>query len=183
MNRQTIILTLIFVLLAAGLSSSHAQTTPGYNDLYLYRVYFSDKGAGPLTFSPGDLLSPVAVARREKLGIPFPDERDLPVNSQYITTVTGLGFSYRCSSKWMNTGLFSSVKHEDTGELEALWFIDSVKLVKRPSGAVKLTGNKYGVTVPADDPDAFDPRLPHNGHILHQSGFTGRNIVIAVLDV
>ncbi len=182
MNRQTIIKILITVLLAASLSQSHAQLSPGYNDLYLYRVYFSDKGASPLGFAPGDLFSPAAVARREKLGIPYPDHRDLPVNSQYITTVTGLGLSYRCASKWMNTGLFSSEKQEDTGEIEALWFIDSVKLVKRPSGLVKLTGNKYGVTVPADDPDAFDPRLPHNGHILHQSGFTGRNVVIAVLD-
>ena len=182
MKRRTIIKILIILLLTAGYSSSHAQFSPDYNDLYLYRVYFTDKGAGPLAFSPDDLLSPVAVARREKLGIPFPDMTDLPVNSQYITAVTGLGFSYRCSSRWMNTGLFSSVKQEDTAELEALWFIDSVKLVKRPSGGVKLTGNKYGVTVPADNPDAFDPRLPHNGHILHRSGFTGRNIVIAVLD-
>jgi serine protease AprX len=182
MKRRKIIKIVIAVLLAAGYSSSHAQLSPDYNDLYLYRVYFNDKGANPQAFSPGDLLSPAAVARREVQGIPFPDERDIPVSRQHIASVTSLGLSFRCASKWMNTGLFSSVKQEDTGELEALWFVDSVKLVKRPSGPVKLTAGKYGVTVPADDPDAFDPRLPHNGHILHQSGFTGRNIVIAVLD-
>jgi serine protease AprX len=182
MNRRPIIKTLITVLLAAGLSPTHAQISLNYNDLYLYRVYFNDKGTNPQAYSPGDLLSPAAVARREAQGIPFPDERDIPVNREHIAEVTSLGLSFRCASKWMNTGLFSSVKQEDTGEIEALWFIDSVKLVKRPSGIVKLTGNKYGVTVPADDPDAFDPRLPHNGQILHQSGFNGMDVVIAVLD-
>ncbi|MFN2335898.1 MAG: S8 family peptidase [Bacteroidales bacterium] len=182
MNRRAIIKTLITLLLAAGLSQSNAQLSPDYNDLYLYRVYFNDKGASPQAYSPDDLFSPAAVARREEQGIAFPDERDIPVSRQHIAAVTSLGLSFRCASKWMNTGLFSSVKQEDTGEMEALWFVDSVKLVKRPSGPVKLTADKYGVTVPADDPDAFDPRLPHNGQILHQSGFTGRNIVIAVLD-
>lgn len=182
MNRRTIILTLITILLAAGLSPSRAQLSPDYNDLYLYRVYFNDKGANPQAYSPDELLSPAAISRREKQGIPFPDMRDIPVSRQHIEAVTSFGLSFRCASKWMNSGLFSSTKQEDTGELEALWFIDSVKLVKRPSGPVKLTAYKYGVTVPADDPDAFDPRLPHNGQKLHQSGFNGRNIVIAVLD-
>ncbi len=182
MNGESIIKTILILLLAAGLTSLHAQAQGDYNDLYLYRVYFNDKGAAPEAFSPGELLSPAATARREKLGIPFPDEQDIPVSSQHITAVTSLGLSFRCASKWMNTALFSSTKQEGTGELEEFWFVDSVRLVKRPSAPVKLTSSKYGMTAPADDPDAFDPRLPHNGHLLHQSGFTGKDIVIAVLD-
>ncbi len=182
MNQLTTIRTLLTLLLLAGLSSLRAQLSPDYNDLYLYRVYFNDKGAVPQAFSPEELLSPAAVARREKLEIPCPDETDLPVSRQHITTITGLGYSLRCTSKWMNTALFSSGKVADTDELEALWFVDSVKLVKRPSAPVKSTGNKYGVTVPAAYADAYDPRLPLNGQALHQSGLTGKNIVIAVLD-
>ena len=182
MNRQTIIRPLLTLLLAAGLSSSHAQVAADYNDLYLYRVYFNDKGSGPESWAPEDILSPAAEARRVKLGIPFPVMSDIPVSRQHITTVTGLGLTCRSTSKWMNTALFSSDKQVDTSELEELWFIDSVKLVKLPSTPAKSAGSKYGVTSPAADPDAFDPRLPHNGHLLHQSGFTGRNKLIAVLD-
>ncbi len=182
MNCRTFIKPLLTLLLVAGLSSSQAQVASDYNDLYLYRVYFNDKGSGPDAWSPEELLSPAASARRAKLGIPFPVLSDIPVSRDHITTVTRLGYSFRCSSKWMNTALFSSDKLEDTGELEELWFVDSVKLVKRPSAPAKSIGSKYGVATPAADPTAFDPRLPHNGHILHQSGFTGRNKLIAVLD-
>jgi hypothetical protein len=182
MNRPKLIKPLLILLLASGLSSSQAQVAADYNDLYLYRVYFNDKGASPESWAPEDLLSPAAAARREKLGIPFPVLSDIPVSREHITTVTGLGLTYRTASKWMNTALFSSDKQADTGELEELWFVDSVKLLKRPSLPAKSAGSKYGVTSTAADPDAFDPRLPHNGHILHQSGFTGRNKLIAVLD-
>ncbi len=182
MNRQTFIKLLLTLLLAGGLSSLYAQVAPDYNDLYLYRVYFNDKGAGPEAWSAEDLLSPAAAARREKLGIPFPVFSDMPVSRQHIATVTSMGFSLRSASKWMNTALFSSDKQADAVELEELWFVDSVTLVKRPSAPAKSAGSKYGVTTPAADPDAFDPRLPHNGQVLHQSGFNGRNILIAVLD-
>jgi len=182
MNRQKIIKPLLTFLLATSLYSSHAQVAADYNDLYLYRVYFNDKGSGPESWSPEELLSPAAAARREKLGIPFPVLSDIPVSREHITTVTGLGLSFRCASKWMNTALFSYDKQADTGELAELWFIDSVRLVKQPSVPAKSAGSKYGLTSPATDPDAFDPRLPHNGQVLHQSGFNGRNKLIAVLD-
>lgn len=182
MNRNALIKSLLTILLSAVLISLHAQVPADYNDLYLYRVYFNDKGALPGAYSPEQLLSPSAAARREKFGIPFPDELDIPVSRQHISAVTGFGLSFRIASKWMNTALFSSPKQENTGEIEQLWFVDSVKLVKRPSGSAKQTGSKFGMTAPAADPDAFDPRLPHKGHLLHQSGFTGQGIVIAVLD-
>ncbi|MFZ2287102.1 MAG: S8 family peptidase [Bacteroidales bacterium] len=183
MNRNKIKTILLPVFLIVAISSLYAQPLQeDYNDLFLYRVCFNDKGAGPEAWSPEELLSPAAIARRDKLGIPCPDEKDIPVSREHIATLTGLGLSFRCASKWMNSALFSSVKEADTDELEGLWFIDRVQLVKLPSAPVKSEDSKYGVAVPGDDPDAFDPRLPHNGHLLHQSGFNGRNVVIAVLD-
>ncbi len=53
----------------------------------IYRVFFTDKGAIPESVSPEQILSPAAIARREKYGIPFPDEADLPVSGQYISAV------------------------------------------------------------------------------------------------
>ncbi len=54
--------------------------------------------------------------------------------------------------------------------------------VKNPSGPVKGNTGKFGVTSPGNITDNYDPNVPVNGVPLHQSGFTGRNITIAVLD-
>jgi hypothetical protein len=82
----------------------------------------------------------------------------------------------------MNTALFTSASKIESGMLSDLLFIKKVQLVKNPSEPVKRLGDKYGVTGQAGISDAYDPSVPLNGVPLHQSGFTGKNITIAVLD-
>lgn len=150
--------------------------------LYYYRVYFTDKNASPSDFSPIELLSPAAVARREAQGIPVPQLSDLPVSPVYITAVEEKGLTFRCASRWMNTALFTSPEPLDVNVLEAIPCIERVRLVKLPSDPAKGTGGKYGTVALKRDTEEFDPRIPLNGNTLHQSGFTGRGVTIAVLD-
>jgi subtilisin family serine protease len=150
--------------------------------LYFYRIYFTDKNASPSDFSPEQLLSPAAVARREAQGIPVPELSDLPVSPEYINTVTEQGLTYRCASRWMNTALFTSPGPRDIKVLEAIPSVDRVKLVKHPAEPAKGTYAKYGTLALKRDTEEFDPRVPLNGIALHQSGFTGRGVTIAVLD-
>jgi len=168
--------------MTAGLLSLQAQSSSDETSLYYYRIFFYDKGATVWDLTPEQLLSPAAIARREKYEITAPDINDLPVSAQYITTVTQYGLAYKCASKWMNTALFTSSIPVNEGELEQLLFISRVQLVKHPADPAKRTYNKYGTTETGADSDAFDPRAPLNGTILHQSGFTGKNVTIAVLD-
>ena len=182
MNRVvSALIPLLFVI--AGIMPGKAQQRyPGYDELWFYRVWFSEKTNSISEYSPEELLSPAAIARREKYGIPLVTESDIPVSSQHIRTLTGAGFRLRCTSKWLNTALFTTtgaIKSDIAGEYP---FIDSIQLVKHPVDPVKRNYSKYGITEPGMITDKFDPRLPLKGDMLHKSGLTGLNITIAVLD-
>jgi subtilisin family serine protease len=176
-RKATLLLTLSLCLLQIPVRGQS-----GDDFLYYYRIYFTDKNASPSDFMPEQLLSPAAVARREAQGIPVPELSDLPVSPEYINTVTEQGLTYRCASRWMNSALFTSPEPLNVTVLETIPCIDRVKLVKRPADPAKGTYGKYGTMTLMTDTEEFDPRVPLNGVALHQSGFTGRGVTIAVLD-
>lgn len=182
MRRYRTIISALFLMIA-GLPPVKAQLSyPSYDKLWCYRVWFSEKTNTLSEYSPEDLLSPAAIARRAKYGIPSITYSDIPVSRQHINTLSRFGFRLKCTSRWLNTALFTTTEPKETATYEEYYFIDSIQLVKVPSEPVKRSSNKYGQTVALADSPAYDPRKPLNGNILHESGFTGRNITIAVLD-
>jgi serine protease AprX len=150
---------------------------------YYYRVYFRDKGDNdPSGFSSGELLSERAIKRREKAGIPVPDLMDIPVFRGYIDQVSELGFTFHCASKWMNSALFKTQTPANTNLLLAFPFVLDVKIVKSPTAKKSQFIDKLDFpSVQADSP--YDrPITMVNGYPLHSSGFTGKGILIALLD-
>lgn len=182
MRRYRIIIPALFMVITGLLPATAQSSYPPYDMLWCYRVWFSNKTNSISEYSPDDLLSPAAIARREKYGIPLVTEEDIPVSRQHITTLSRFGFRLKCTSRWMNTALFTAAEPKDIATFEDYDFIDSIRLVKIPSEPVKRNLNKYGTTEILAIPQAFDPRKPLNGNILHESGLTGRNVIIAVLD-
>ena len=154
---------------------------PDYN--YYYRVYFKDKGSiSPGDYIPSQLLSEKAVIRREKAGIDLIDYSDLPVNRQYINEITSLGLTLHCSSKWMNTALFKSNSLVNTSIITDLTFVSSVKTVKKP-GIKNTAPDKLLLSPEETNESPYDrPVTMLNGYILHNQGFYGNGILIAVLD-
>lgn len=182
MKKIALIPTILLFLFTGLLPVTAQPAYPSDDKLWFYRVWFSEKTNTVNDFAPEELLSPAAISRREKLGIPLLTESDIPVSSQHINTLSGLGFRPRSTSKWLNTALFTTTEAKDPAAYKEYHFIDSIQLVRRPADPAKRSYSKYGITVPGAGPDAFDPRIPLNGHLLHQSGFTGKKITIAVLD-
>jgi len=181
--RKITVIPIALLLLITGLLPVTAQPAyPADDQLWFYRVWFSEKSQTVSDFSPEELLSPAAISRREKQGIPLLTESDIPVSRQHIITLSRFGFKPRCTSRWLNTALFTTTEAKDPATWNEYYFIDSIQLVRRPADPAKKSYSKYGITAPGAGPDAFDPRIPLNGHLLHQSGYTGRNITIAVLD-
>jgi len=168
--------SLIFFLSALLLNSQNIS----YN--YFYRVYFNDKGADPLNFNSSDLLSARAVDRRERNDIITPDLKDIPVFSEYINQIRSLGLTLHCTSRWMNTGLFKSEEPFNTGTVLNLPFVKDVKIVKLPPGKSDYANKLDFESFQTDFPQYDQPIKMANGHILHNSGFDGRGILIAVLD-
>lgn len=173
--------TIIFTLIFFFTDNLVICQTEGYN--YFYRIYFKDKGENTITgFEPEDLLSPRAIARRQKTGVPLIDYRDLPVYSGYIDQVSSLGLDYHSGSKWMNTGLFRSQIPADIPGLSVLPFINDVKPVRLPSGKRMKTDKLFFGTF-ADDVNSYDrPVAMVNGNVLHNSGYLGNGVLIAVID-
>jgi len=170
--------TFITLLLFAANDCLHAQEA---SFQWFYRVYFRDKGTGTEQFSASDLLSSRAIARRQKASIAVPDIRDIPVDKNYLNEISSLGLSLHTTSKWMNTALFKTTSAFDIQLLIDLPFVSDVKIVRNP--AKKGQGNKLDFELTHDDLPPYDrPLTLVNGYALHNAGFTGKDILIAVLD-
>lgn len=148
---------------------------------YFIRVYFRDKGNNP-SYDATDILSERALARREKAGVPPVDYRDFPVNRQYINSIITIGFKLHSTSRWMNTALFETGDVPLTDNIKALPYVADVKIVKTPGIKSKFI-NKLDFELYNTGQAPYDrPITMLNGQTLHKSGFTGKNILIAVLD-
>lgn len=168
---------------------SWAQTAPAQ---YAYRIGFVDKA--PTTFSlsaPSLFLSPKALARREKLGIAI-DSSDLPVARAYIDEVLAIGDGkLHVTSKWSNSCV---VLLQDTAQLPTLRDLPYVGHIKQvglfPDG---LHPRPEGGPVPESGrPTAWDANYygsawaqTHlcDGEFLHELGYQGNDVLIAVVDV
>ena len=171
----------VVTILLLSLSFCAYGQSPVYS--YFYRVYLRDKGdvfSGK--FSATDLLSPRAIERRQKAGIQVPDFRDYPVNRDYINKISLSGLKLHTTSKWMNTALFKSQSFFDIKILLDLPFVSDVKVVKTPGNKNRYSDKLDFQTVQTDLPPFDRPITMINGYPMHNSGYDGKNILIAILD-
>jgi subtilisin family serine protease len=181
-TRLSILAQFFLFLSLCSFGKTILPVTPS-TDAYIYRVYFSNKGVDVFSdYNPEDLLSPGAIARREKCGADVLVLSDLPVNPGYIEAVKQKGLTWRLSSKWMNTALFTSESPFDTDKITALPFVRKVSLVKSPVGKARGISDKFGIAEDVAPTGVFRPIGPVNGMPLLLSGYTGKGITIAVLD-
>ncbi len=164
-------LLLIFPALPAG-----AQTTG------IYTLHLTDKEGTRYTLDhPEEFLSPRALQRREQQQIPVTYE-DLPVSQVYLDSLQTLGMEITCCSRWFNT---ITVHINDTALIDTLpqlGFIDRVRLVK-PDHLRKSTRKKWRDTFSAESSPAYLKQLSLlNGLTLHERGYRGQGMLIAVLD-
>jgi serine protease AprX len=176
---REIILMFALLLLSAG-TLLQGQ---GVNYSYFYRVYFKDKGENSTgNFSAKELISERALNRRQKSGVSAPDYSDLPVSIEYLHQISAQGLALHCTSKWMNTALFKSPAPIDMNLILGLPFVNDVRMVKSPGSKSTFKNKLDFVTEQSDIPSYDRPITMVNGTLLQQSGFDGKNILIAVLD-
>ena len=155
----------------------------------MYRLYLKDKGNPPFSLAkPDDFLSLKSIERRKRQGLSV-DSLDLPLDPAYMEAITNTGAIIRTSAKWVKTVVVHLTDLEILPRLENLPFIDSVYCVWKgtlpaitdnrddtpfDSDFRQNTINSYGV--------GFTQIALNNGYLLHESGFRGKGISIAVLD-
>lgn len=176
-DRLAVITVLTFIFLCDNITP---QQPAGLN---FYRIYFRDKGNKEISdFTPGALVSARAVERRIRNGIPIIDLKDIPVADEYLNEISGRGLKLHCKSKWMNTALFESDQSDVSESILNLPFVADVKTVKSVAKSTSFPGKLDLKASYTGIKEASDHLLQIKGNLLHESGFTGKGILIAVLD-
>lgn len=150
-------------------------------------VYFTDKAnVEEALNNPETILSAAAIQRKALHHTPI-DERDVPVNEDYIARVKAQdGIEVKAKSKWLNC-IHVIGNTKNILALENLEFVDSIefaadalnqraplKRTKKYSKLEQATDYNYGAT-------STQVKML-NTNYLHQKDFTGDNMIIAILD-
>ena len=180
MKKQLFLLAL--TLFAAG---AHAQ-----QDTLKYRISLKDKAATVYSLDhPEAFLSEKAIARRQKQHLPI-DSTDLPVCRKYVDEIRRQGVHIVVTGKWEN---FVTVSCNDSTLIDrivALPFVRTTEKVWMAPPADKpsmSTGRDSLVNNPAVHPDsiyglAVSQIQLSKGDKLHDAGFKGQGMTIAVID-
>lgn len=191
--------TLIFGLLVT--TFSFAQISPEK-----YFIAFTDKNNSPYSIeNPQEFLSQRALERRERYNIAI-DEYDLPVNPQYLEGVAAVGVQLLNPTKWLN-GV--TIYTNDPSRLDLIANLPYVKSIRKnvvksenkifpeiydqfslnkPFGMNEVleelkSGYKSGnLTNSLNYGEGFNQINMIGGIALHDAGFMGQGMVIAVLD-
>ncbi|MEN9999959.1 MAG: hypothetical protein RL766_6 [Bacteroidota bacterium] len=170
--------------------------THAFSQYSRYIISLTDKKGTPHQLSnPSTFLSPKSIAKRTKFNISL-DSTDLPVSKIYLDSILGAGkVTLINTSKWLNQVLIQ------TTDAQALLKISSFTFVKKRQ-AIAFKPSKQAspdfieeITDLNKATETTNSNLNslqygnsgkqiqiHEGEYLHNLGFKGQNVSIAVLD-
>lgn len=173
-----------------GILEADMVSFPG-GKCQMYRLYLKDKDLDHTPFSvnrPSEFLSQRSIDRRKRQGIPV-DLTDLPVAPAYEKQVAEAGIEIVGKSKWNNTLLIRIHKDKELRKLEGLEFITKRKKVFQAPDSVsqRMRSNVRNRLNEWSQGDEFygaaDAQLKSlNGKRLHENGYRGKGMMIAVFD-
>lgn len=174
------ILAVLFILTATTAQSPNC-----------YRIYLHDKAGSPYSIErPDDFLSQRAIDKRTRFGISITEE-DLPINPEYKNSLRAIDNSIviLSNSKWTNTVTVWCPDSTKVSEIQSLSFVDSIKSVGYFARLEREVAEpQWASTEEFNAPDTasygkgFGQIALHNGQKLHQKGYRGEGMLIAMLD-
>ncbi len=176
MTKHNSILLLIFVLAQLSVSSQNYR--------YGYLLEFSDKENSSFSVdNPEEFLSQRAIDRRQKNNISI-SEQDFPVNSIYTDSILHLNAKLHVTSRWFNSAVFLTNDPMFVDEVQFYSFVNRVTLVYENNSTKNATlSSKW--TKQTNDlqyGEATTQITMCNAQVMHNRGFLGEDIQIAVLD-
>lgn len=184
MTKKLILLLALFL----GLQSVEAQTGNRY------WIAFTDKNNNTFSLSnPSAYLSQRAIQRRLNQNIAI-DSSDLPVNSHYLDSLIAKGATIRHTSKWLNGATIEVPNLQVLSDIQALPFVRSTRKNGRIAAPSPIIEDKFGDYISpspvmridrltnADYGASFNQIRLHNGDVLHNLGYRGEGMRIAVFD-
>jgi hypothetical protein len=191
--------TLLFGLIFTTLSFSQI-----YPDKYF--IGFTDKNNSPYSIeNPQEFLSQRAIDRRERYNIHI-DEHDLPVNPLYLQAITNIGVQLINPTKWLNGVTIFTDDPSKLEEIANLPFVKNIRknVVKSENKTFPEIKDQFSLNKPfgmnevmqvliagyksGNDINSLNYGQGYNqinmigGIELHDAGFMGQGMVIAILD-
>lgn len=157
---------------------------------YKFRLVLKDKGKTKYKIEkPQEFLSQKAIERRKQYGIAI-DATDLPISEKYLKDIESVGGKVVAKSKWLGS---VAVHCEDSAMAEKykeLPFVSDVLFVWKGKPATPPKKADSIVSYPAKELVEFgnyygrglDNIRLNNGQHLHNAGFKGEGMDIAVID-
>lgn len=167
---------------------------------YIYVVYLNDKGVSPdFVINPSLYLSEKSIERRLKYQIPV-DQSDLPVDQQYIDGVSSTGARVLTRSRWFN----AITVEADTNMIITIAALPHILKVQFLMNKVQLKSSSLdepnlffktdsigpwvAETTKQRTSDIYNYGAAFNqidqlkGQYLHNLGYSGQGMLIAVID-
>ena len=159
---------------------------------YKFRIQLKGKGESDRSIEqPEDFLSQRSIERRKRQNIAI-NESDLPISSDYIRIIEDFNCKVIAKSKWVKT---ISIHCEDSSivakirELDFVQGADCVWIGNSTTSLLKKSEEKRNITRTSSTemPSVYygygwDQIKTVNGHFLHQEGYEGEGMQIAVID-
>jgi hypothetical protein len=165
-------------------------------------VFLKDKDNNPYSLSdPLAFLTQRSIDRRTNYSIPL-DIKDLPVTPSYVSQIAATGATVVYSLKWFNAVVVNTNNPTILAAIAALPFVDHVDQVL-PKNPVQVNGESgvkqmdgippYTLTLPVsivenkstgviNYGDAYNQTHMISVDGLHNLGYTGQGMMIAILD-
>ncbi len=175
---------------------SHRLRSATTRDSLKVWVVFNDKG-----ISTEDQLQTALEAYRSQMStsiirrrlgrtrVSFPDTSDLPVSSYYINTVLKAGGRLRAKSRWLNAISLEATAAE-IADIARLPFVRAIDPIEVYESTSRRSDSSRG-SLSQEAPPGLAPLNYGNSRVqieqiqanfLHESGFRGEGMVIALLD-
>src|SRR4029079_721960 len=162
-----------------------------------YIVRFKDKAGTPNTINnPLQYLSAKAIARRARQNIAI-DETDLPISPRYTDSVRLAGnVTILDKSKWLNQVCIQTTDAAALAKINSMAFVINSQPLMRPVNAPAAVGNKLNEEIDSittsqaannildfyNYGNSYAQIHIHEGEYLHDKGFHGEGMLMAILD-
>lgn len=167
-----------FILLYLFLSFTFSVYS---NDNEYVIINFKDKDLSEQDWSK--LYSSSSIERRTRQGLEF-DYHDFPIQTKYLQNLIDSGFNVVNSSRWLNAALIL-LPCKELDEVSSLYNFSFVKSVNFLGGKFRAEHNNFSQDSTYNEEVGILNSLAIKSiglDTLHQEGYLGENITIAVVD-
>ncbi len=188
MKRVIILLFSIFIVGTSIYSQNFIKKEPVCHNEFIFPIYLKDKSNTPYSIDkPEEFLSKKAIERRKKFDIKI-TKQDLPISPKYIKKIKELDVKIIKRSKWLNCVI---VQTKDTNKIKDIKKLNFVAPKPKPLPKkyeyIKAEKEKVKYKKPNSENiyeygNAYDQVSMLNVDKLHNLGFDGKNVTMAIFD-